>query len=103
MPRQRDLLIEYLHRIQDHYHCISSQHIRALASELKLATAEIYEVATFYHHFDVIAENEIPPPPLTVRVCESLTCEMFGARQLLSGQHLVTQVSIVLTRCWPEP
>ncbi len=84
MPRQRDLLIEYLHRIQDHYHCISSQHIRALASELKLATAEIYEVATFYHHFDVIAENEIPPPPLTVRVCESLTCEMFGARQLLT-------------------
>jgi NADH:ubiquinone oxidoreductase subunit F (NADH-binding)/NADH:ubiquinone oxidoreductase subunit E len=84
IPRQRDLLIEYLHRIQDHYHCISSYHIRALASELNISIAEIYEVATFYHHFDVTGENESPPPPLTVRVCESLTCEMFGARNLLA-------------------
>ena len=109
MPRQRDLLIEYLHRIQDHYHCISSQHIRALASELKLATAEIYEVATFYHHFDVIAENEIPPPPLTVRVCESLTCEMFGARQLLtelkgkSNDNIRIQAVPCVGRCAGAP
>jgi len=109
MPRQRDLLIEYLHRIQDHYHCISSQHIRALASELKLATAEIFEVATFYHHFDVIAENEIPPPPLTVRVCESLTCEMFGARQLLtelkgkSNDNIRIQAVPCVGRCAGAP
>jgi formate dehydrogenase len=82
-PRSRDMLIEHLHKIQDHYHHISSRHILALAVEMNLPRAEIYETATFYHHFDVIRENDIPPPPLTIRVCESLTCEMFGARQLV--------------------
>lgn len=82
MPRRRDLLIEYLHRIQDHYHRISSQHIAALAIELNLPTAEVYEVATFYHHFYVTDDNT-EPPSVTIRVCESLTCEMFGGRQLL--------------------
>ena len=81
-PRQRDLLIEYLHRIQDRYGHISAAHILALAEELKLARTEVYEVATFYHHFDVIKEGETPPPPVTVRVCETLSCHMAGADAL---------------------
>jgi formate dehydrogenase beta subunit len=81
-PRRRDLLIEYLHRIQDRYGHISAAHILALAEELKLARTEIYEVATFYHHFDVIKEGEAPPPEITVRVCETLSCQMAGADAL---------------------
>ncbi len=81
-PRRRDLLIEFLHRIQDRYGCISAAHIVALASELSLAMTEVYEVATFYHHFDVIKEGDEPPPPLTVRICETLSCQMAGAAAL---------------------
>jgi NADH:ubiquinone oxidoreductase subunit F (NADH-binding) len=81
-PRQRDLLIEFLHRIQDSYGHISAAHILALAEELKLAQTEVYEVATFYHHFDVVKEGETPPPPLTVRICETLSCQMAGAAEL---------------------
>ena len=84
----RDLLIEHLHKIQDHYSYISTMHIKALAREKNLSITEIYEVATFYHHFDVVNEDESPPPPLTVRVCESLSCEMFGAENLLSDLKL---------------
>jgi len=82
MPRRRDLLIEYLHVIQDAYGHLSAAHIRALAEEMRLAQAEIYEVATFYAHFDVVRENETPPPALTIRVCDSLSCELAGAEQL---------------------
>lgn len=81
-PRRRDLLIEYLHLIQDKYLQISAAHITALASEMKLATTEVYETATFYHHFDVVKKGEAAPQ-LIVRVCDSLTCEMFGGKQLL--------------------
>ena len=81
-PRRRDLLIEFLHRIQDHYNCISAAHVVALAQEMKLAMTEVYEVATFYHHFDVIKEGETPPPAITVRVCETLSCQMAGADAL---------------------
>jgi formate dehydrogenase len=83
--RQKDLLIEHLHKIQDTYKHISAKHLVALAREMKLSKAEVYEVATFYHHFDVIKENETPPPELTVRVCESLTCEMMGAEELIDS------------------
>ncbi|MDE2369754.1 MAG: NAD(P)H-dependent oxidoreductase subunit E [Burkholderiales bacterium] len=83
-PRRRDLLIEYLHRIQDRHGCLAAAHLAALAQELGLAQAEVYEVASFYHHFDVVKEGESPPPPLTVRVCESLSCELAGARELLA-------------------
>ncbi len=83
--RQEDLLIEHLHKIQDKYHYISAAHLVALAREMKLSKAEVYEVATFYHHFDVIKEEDIPPPDLTVRVCESLTCEMKGAHSLIKS------------------
>jgi len=84
MPRRRDLLIEYLHLIQDRYGCIHSSHVVALAAELKLAPTEVYEVATFYHHFDVVKDDAPRPPRLTVRVCESVSCEMFGAEKLVA-------------------
>ena len=82
-PRRRDLLIEHLHLIQDRYRCLSAPHLAALAAEMRLALAEVYEVATFYAHFDVVREGEAPPPEVTVRVCDSLTCEMMGAQSLL--------------------
>jgi len=84
-PHRRDLLIEHLHRIQDRYGCISAAHIVALAREMKLAMTEVYEVATFYHHFDVVKEGDTPPPALTVRVCDSLSCELSGANELITG------------------
>jgi NADH:ubiquinone oxidoreductase subunit F (NADH-binding)/NADH:ubiquinone oxidoreductase subunit E len=78
----RDLLIEHLHLIQDTYGHLSAAHLRALAEEMRLSMAEVYEVATFYAHFDVVKEDEAPPPALTIRVCDSLSCEMAGAQQL---------------------
>ncbi len=83
-PRRRDLLIEHLHLIQDRYHHISAPHLAALAQEMNLPQAEVYEVATFYAHFDVVREGETPPPPVTVRVCDSLSCELAGAPKLLA-------------------
>lgn len=82
-PRRRDLLIEYLHLIQDKYHQISAAHLAALADEMKLAFAEVFETATFYAHFDVVKEGEPDVAPLTIRVCDSLTCAMLGAEKLL--------------------
>jgi len=83
-PRRRDLLIEFLHLIQDRYGFISAAHLSALAAEMKLAQAEVYEVATFYAHFDVVKEGEQPPPPVTVRVCDSLSCAMAGSERLMA-------------------
>jgi formate dehydrogenase beta subunit len=82
-PRRRDLLIEHLHLVQDQYGYISAAHLAALAAEMKMALTEVYEVATFYAHFDVVKESEMPPPPVTVRVCDSLSCAMAGAEKLL--------------------
>jgi NADH:ubiquinone oxidoreductase subunit F (NADH-binding)/NADH:ubiquinone oxidoreductase subunit E len=84
-PRDRDLLIEHLHLIQDRYGHLSAAHLRALAEEMRLSMAEVYEVATFYAHFDVVKEGETPPPALTIRVCDSLSCEMAGAQALKSA------------------
>jgi formate dehydrogenase len=83
-PRRRDLLIEHLHKIQDAYGHLSADHLAALAKEMNLPLAEIYEVATFYHHFDVVREGEAAPPKVTVRVCDSLSCEMAGAQNLMA-------------------
>jgi formate dehydrogenase len=99
-PRQRDLLIEFLHRIQDRYGHISAAHILALAEELKLARTEVYEVATFYHHFDVVKEGETPPPALTVRICETLSCQMAGADAL---RHAVERASGAAVRVIGAP
>jgi len=84
-PRRRDLLIEHLHKIQDKFGHISAAHLVALAREMKLAMTEVYEVASFYHHFDIIKEGDTPPPALTVRVCDSLSCELGGASALITG------------------
>ena len=83
--RNRDLLIEFLHLIQDAYGHLSAAHLRALAEEMRLSMAEVYEVATFYAHFDVVKEGETPPPALTIRVCDSLSCELAGAQALKSA------------------
>jgi formate dehydrogenase beta subunit len=82
-PRRHDLLIEFLHKVQDTYGHISPAHVVALAEELALSRTEVYEVATFYHHFDVLGDDEAPPPEITVRVCETLSCQMAGADALL--------------------
>ena len=82
-PRRADLLIEHLHRINDRYGHLSAAHLAALAQEMRLALAEVYEVATFYHHFAVVKEGEAPPPALTVRVCDSISCELAGSDELL--------------------
>jgi formate dehydrogenase beta subunit len=84
-PHRRDLLIEYLHLIQDRYGCLSAPHLRALAEELRIGMAEIWEVATFYAHFDPVRENDAPPPDLTIRVCESLSCELAGSDALIAA------------------
>ncbi len=81
--RRRDLLIEHLHKIQDAYGHLSAVHLAALAQEMRMAMAEVYEVASFYHHFDIVKEGETAPAALTVRVCDSLSCEMAGAKELL--------------------
>ncbi|MGZ8293148.1 MAG: NADH-ubiquinone oxidoreductase-F iron-sulfur binding region domain-containing protein [Telluria sp.] len=99
--RQRDLLIEHLHKIQDRYGCLGAAHLAALAHEMKLAQAEVYEVATFYHHFDVVKEGEPTPAALTVRVCDGLSCEMAGARELLGKLPLVLgrEVRVLASPC----
>jgi len=84
-PYRRDLLIEFLHKIQDKFGHLSAAHLAALADEMRLAMAEVYEVATFYAHFDVVKEGETPPPALTIRVCDSLSCELAGAQALKSA------------------
>lgn len=101
-PRRRDLLIEYLHLVQDRYGHLSAAHLTALAHEMRLAMTEVYEVATFYAHFDVVKEDETPPPPLTIRVCDSLTCELMGAGQLmtaLQGRLDPAEVRVVRAPC----
>ena len=100
-PRERSLLIEHLHRIQDARGCIPASHIVALAHEMKLAMTEVYEVATFYHHFDVIDAGEPPPPPITVRVCETLSCQLAGAATLHDAlaTHANANVRVIGAPC----
>ncbi len=100
-PRRRDLLIEHLHKIQDRHGHISAAHIVALAREMGLATTEVYEVATFYHHFDVVKEDGKAPPALTVRVCDSLSCELSGANALIAElkQALGEGVRVIPAPC----
>ncbi|MDH3526643.1 MAG: NAD(P)H-dependent oxidoreductase subunit E [Gammaproteobacteria bacterium] len=96
--RRRDLLIEYLHLIQDRFGCLSATHLAALAQEMHLALAEVYEVATFYAHFDVVKEGESPPPPLTVRVCDSISCELAGAQALLADVARLSEGNVRVIR-----
>ncbi len=98
-PRRRDLLIEFLHRIQDAQGSIADAQIRALAEELKLAPVEVYEVASFYHHFDLVREAGAGAPPITVRVCQSLPCAMAGARELLESIAAREGLRVIAAPC----
>jgi formate dehydrogenase beta subunit len=99
--RQRDLLIEHLHLVQDKYGCLHARHLAALAQAMKLALVEVYEVASFYAHFDIVMDGEAAPPALTVRVCDSLTCSLLGAQRLLAElpQRLGKGVRVVRAPC----
>ena len=100
-PRRRDLLIEYLHLVQDRYGQLSAAHLAALAEEMRVPMSEIYETATFYAHFDVVGEDAPPPPTLTVRVCDSLTCELMGAGALIREleAHAGSECRVVRAPC----
>ncbi|MDQ2990922.1 MAG: NAD(P)H-dependent oxidoreductase subunit E, partial [Pseudomonadota bacterium] len=107
--RQADMLIEHLHKIQDSFGYLSAEHLAALAAEMKLAQTEVYEVATFYHHFDVVKEGGEAPAALTVRVCNGLSCEMAGARDLLArlpsilGRDIRVLAAPCVGRCEQAP
>src|SRR3954470_8001110 len=98
-PRRADLLIEHLHKIQDRYGHLPAAHLAALANEMRLALAEVYEVATFYHHFDVVKEGQVAPPALTVRVCDSISCELAGAKDLLKKLSFGKDVRVIPAPC----
>ena len=108
-PRRRDLLIEHLHKLQDSYGGLFARHLVALAREMNLAHTEVYEVASFYHHFDIIRETDPDPAALTVRVCDSVTCEMFGANELVQqlgssvGDNIRVQRVPCVGRCDRAP
>lgn len=101
-PRRRDLLIEHLHLLQDHFGHLSAAHLVALSHEMRISQAEVYETASFYAHFDIVKEGESPPPALTIRVCDSLSCEMAGAKalkQALADGFSVDQVRVLHAPC----
>src|ERR1700740_2738237 len=99
--RRRDLLIEHLHLLQDNFGCLHARHLAALAEEMRLALVEVYEVASFYAHFDIVMDGEAAPPPITVRVCDSLSCELDGAQRLLAELQsgLGERVRVVRAPC----
>src|SRR5688500_1006585 len=97
--RQRDLLIEHLHRINDRHGHLPAPLLAALAQDMRLPLAEVYEVATFYHHFEVVKEGEAAPPALTVRVCDSIACELAGAQELLKNLSLGSEVRVIPAPC----
>ncbi|MFJ7568071.1 NADH-ubiquinone oxidoreductase-F iron-sulfur binding region domain-containing protein [Herminiimonas sp. NPDC097707] len=99
--RQADLLIEHLHKIQDKFGHLASSHLAALAQEMRLSQTEVYEVASFYHHFDIVKEGDTAPQALTVRVCDGLSCEMGGARDLLAKlpKILGKEVRVIAAPC----
>jgi formate dehydrogenase len=100
-PRRRDLLIEHLHLIQDHFGRLTEDHLAALADEMSLALAEVYEVASFYAHFDIVRAGEPGPPKRTVRICDSLTCALLGGEQLRAelAARLGPDVRVVRAPC----
>ena len=107
--RAADMLIEHLHKIQDNFNSLSARHLAALAAEMKLAQTEVYEVASFYHHFDIVKEDGVEPAALTVRVCDGLSCEMAGAKDILArlpgilGQDVRVIAAPCIGRCEQAP
>ncbi len=108
-PRDRDQLIEHLHKLQDHFGHLSARHLAALAREMRMAQTEVYEVASFYHHFDIVKEGGVAPAALTVRVCDGLSCEMAGAQDLLArlpailGKEVRVMAAPCIGRCEQAP
>jgi len=108
-PRGRDLLIEHLHKLQDRFGHLSAAHLAALAQEMRLPQTEVFEVASFYHHFDIVKEGGTAPPALTVRVCDGLSCEMAGAQELLArlptllGKEVRVLAAPCIGRCEQAP
>ncbi|MEA2742361.1 MAG: formate dehydrogenase beta subunit [Acetobacteraceae bacterium] len=102
-PRAREFLIEYLHLIQDTYKQISAAHLAALADQMRLAFAEVFETATFYAHFDLVKEDEPPLAPLVIRVCDSVTCAMFGAERLLTELQALPEANGATARVVRAP
>jgi formate dehydrogenase len=100
-PRTRDLLIEHLHKLQDRYGCLTSAHMTALAYEMRLTPAEVFEVATFYHHFDIVKDGDVAPPKLTIRVCESIACHLAGGEAMIDElqARLGAEVRVVAAPC----
>jgi formate dehydrogenase len=100
-PRRRDLLIEFLHVVQDRFGMLGKAHLAALAEEMRLALAEVYEVASFYAHFDLVPEGSPPPPALTVRVCDSVSCFLAGADRLREelAESLGPAVRVIRAPC----
>jgi NADH:ubiquinone oxidoreductase subunit E len=107
--RRADLLIEHLHKIQDRFGHLSAAHLAALAQEMRMPQTSVYEVATFYHHFDIVKEGETAPAALTVRVCDGLSCELAGAKDLLAklpallGQEVRVIAAPCIGRCEQAP
>ncbi len=99
-PFRRDLLIEQLHRLNDQYRGLHERHLTALSKAMNLPLAEVYEVATFYHHFEVL-RDDVPGPVLTVRVCDGLSCQLAGARELLARLPAIlgTEVRLIAAPC----
>ena len=101
-PNRRDLLIEYLHIIQDKYGCIDSKQIGALANLMKLSMSEVFEVATFYHHFIVVQDRTMDTPKNSIKICDSITCDLFGSEQLIEaikGKNSHKDLSIQRVSC----
>jgi len=101
-PRTRDSLIEHLHALQDRFGHLSLRHLRALAHWMNLPMAAVFETATFYAHFDIVRDGEIPPPAVTIRVCDSLSCELAGARALqaaLAGEVDPADIRVLRAPC----
>jgi formate dehydrogenase len=101
MPMRRDLLIEALHRLQDRFGCLRASHMRALADRFRLSQAEVFEVASFYHHFDIVKEGEAEPAPVTIRICNSLSCAIAGADDLIAAMKSATDPAQI--RIQPVP
>ncbi len=99
--RQRDMLIESLHLIQDRYKCLKPKHLTALSELTNLPLTEIYETASFYAHFDIYKEDDLTPPDTTIRVCDGITCEMNGCKSLEKDlkDNLDSNVRVVRAPC----
>ena len=101
LPIQRDMLIEALHLVQDGVGHLKARHLTALADVFRLSQAEVFEVASFYHHFDIVKEGDIAPAPLTIRICDGLSCEMAGATELIENMKAATDPAEIRIQAVP--